>query len=101
MEEVSEFVVIAPAGQGRAMRFAEQRLMAHLARRFPHYSFRLEAFGPYAEDDEFSVIPIMNRPSRPGDEPGVMYMCRPLDPRVIPQIKQALRAFELAPEMAN
>lgn len=98
MREVSEFIVVAPAGQGKALRFVEERLLGHLATRFPHYSFRLEPWGPFADDEEFSVLPIMNRAPEPGEatgDPDQFYMCAPLDPRVIPQIRESLREFEM------
>lgn len=93
--EVSDFVVIAPAGLGKAVEWAEGRLLAYLGDQFPDYRFRIEPYGPFADDEEFTVIPIMNRPAAPGEasRDDAMIMCS-LDPESIPQIQQALRSFD-------
>lgn len=93
--EVSQFVVIAPAGLGKAVEWAEERLLEYLANQFPAYRFRIEPYGPFADDEEFTVIPIMNRAADPGEAkaPDAMIMCS-LNPNSIPQIEQALRSFD-------
>lgn len=96
MQEVSEFIVIAPGTMGKAIEYAESRIRDRLGRSFPHYEFRIEPYGPFAEPESFAVIPIMNQKGRAGPN-GEMYMCRPLDPWVIPAIKDVLREFELVP----
>ncbi len=96
--EVSEFVIIAPADMGKAIQWAEPLLRSYLEGYFPLYRFRIEPFGPFAETDEYAVIPIMNRPPRQGEatrHPDATFMCR-LDPMVIPEIKNALRSFDPA-----
>jgi hypothetical protein len=104
MQEVSQFVVVAPATQAKAVQWAEDRLLSYLAGKFPHYQFRLEPFGPMSDDDEFTVIPIVNRPRAPGEkvhDPDAFFLCKPLDPRVIPQIRRALEEFDLIGARAN
>jgi hypothetical protein len=66
LREVSEFIVIAPAGLGKAVEWAEGRLLAYLGDQFPDYQFRIEPYGPFADDEEFTVLPVMNRAAEPG-----------------------------------
>jgi hypothetical protein len=104
MREVSQFIVVAPANKSKAVQWAEHRLIAYLGDAFPHYQFQVEAFGPFSDDDEFTVIPIVSRPPEAGEttlEPDAFFLCKPLDPRVIPQIQEALRAFDISGVMAN
>lgn len=104
MHEVSQFIVIAPARQAKAIVWAEERLKAHLAGEFPHYTFQVEPYGPMSDDDEFTVIPIVSRPAEPGEapeRPDAFFLCKPLDPRVIPQIQEALRGFDIVGARAN
>lgn len=104
MQEVSQFFVVAPTNQGKAVEWAKERLLAHLAQRFPHYTFRVEPFGPMSDDDEFTVIPIVSRPPMPGErvhDPDAFFLCKPLDPRVIPQIRRALEEFDLVGVKVN
>jgi len=96
MQDVTQFIVIAPASMGKAVEYAEQRITDRLARSFPDYEFQLEPYGPFAEAVSFAVVPIMNQKGRAGPN-GEMYMCRPLEPWVIPAIKDVLREFELSP----
>jgi hypothetical protein len=96
--KVSEFIVIAPAGMGKAVEWAEERLMLFLEAHFPDYQFRVEPFGPFADEWDFGIIPIMNRMPGPGDMPersDVTYMCR-LEPDVIPEIMRVLQSFDPA-----
>ena len=44
--DVSEFIVVAPANLGKAVEWAESRLLAYLGDQFPAYRFRIEPFGP-------------------------------------------------------
>lgn len=93
--EVSEFIVVAPAMLGKAVEWAEPMLLAHLAEKFPGMRFRIEPFGPFADDEEFTVIPIMNRPPEPGErtDKDQIYLAK-LDPAVIPEIQMVLRDFD-------
>lgn len=93
--EVNEFIVVAPAGLGKAVEWAEARLLDYLGDEFPDYRFRIEPFGPFADDEEFTVIPIMSRPAEPGEasHDDMMIMCN-LKPETVPQIQQALRSFD-------
>ena len=93
--EVNEFIVVAPATLGKAVEWAGPRLLQFLGGQFPSYRFRIEPFGPFADDEEFAVIPIMNRPPVPGEDrdPDELHMCQ-LNPDAIPLIKTALRSFD-------
>lgn len=98
MREVSEFIVIAPTNMGKAIEWAEPQLRSYLEGHFPLFSFRIEPFGPFADEDDFSIIPIMNRPPELGEETmeaGGTFMCH-LDPMIVPEIKHVLRSFDPA-----
>jgi len=95
---VKDFIVIAPANQGKATEWAAERLSLYLEAHFPLYRFRIEPFGPLSGDDEFTVVPIMNKLPEPGEEPradGAMTMCH-LDPMAVMEIQSILRAFDLS-----
>ncbi|MGV8833275.1 MAG: hypothetical protein ACOH2N_14975 [Devosia sp.] len=94
--EVSEFIVVAPSEMGRAIQWAEPLLQSYLEAHFPLYRFRIEPFGPFADEDEFTVLPIINRAPDPFDVTSphdATFICH-LDPTVIPEIQHALRAFD-------
>lgn len=95
MQEVSQFIVIAPGAMGKAVEYAEARIRERLGRSFPQYHFQIEPFGPFSETDEFAVVPIMGVAGAGGHDPDEVYMCKPLEPWVIPAIKEVLREFEL------
>ena len=94
--EVSEFIVVAPAMLGKAVEWAEPMLLAHLAEKFPGMRFRIDPVGLFADDEEFTVIPLMNRPPEPGEgsgDPDQIFLAR-LDPAIIPEIQTVLRDFD-------
>lgn len=94
--EVSEFIVIAPAGMEKAIEWAEPLLRTYLAGHFPRYNFRIEPYGPFADDEDFSVIPIMNRQPLANDKPAdpdALAMCS-LEQSVLTEIRHALRLFD-------
>lgn len=96
--EVSEFIVIAPSEMGKAIQWAEPLLRSYLEGYFPLYRFRIEPFGPFADESEFIIMPIMNRAPVPGEaasHPDATFMCH-LDPMVIPEIQHVLRSFDPA-----
>lgn len=95
---VRDFIVIAPTNQGKAAEWAAERLSLYLEAHFPLYRFRIEPFGPLSSDDEFTVVPIMNKLPEPGEKPaadGSMTMCH-LDPMALMEIRSVLRDFDLA-----
>lgn len=98
--EVTEFIVVAPASQAKAVEWAERRLSSFLETHFPLYSFRIEPFGPLSDDDRFTIIPVMSaRPT--GMERGDGIKLLSLDPSVIPEICDTLRSFDLTGAMAH
>lgn len=93
--EVSYFIVVAPAMLGKAVEWAEPMLLEYLGEKFPRFNFRIEPFGPLADDEEFTVIPIMNRPAVPGERTDRdQIFIGHLGPEVVPQIQTALRKFD-------
>lgn len=101
--EVSEFIVIAPAGMGKAIEWAEPQLRSYLAGHFPLYSFRIEPYGPFADEENFAVIPIMNRQAPPNErpaDPDALVMCS-LDPSIIPEIRHILKLYDPTVTMIN
>ncbi len=93
--EVNQFIVVAPAGMGKAIEWAEPQLRSYLEGHFPLYSFRIEPYGPFPDEEDFAVIPIMSRSAELGEqkEPDQIFLAQ-LDPSVIPEIRQVLRAFD-------
>lgn len=92
--EVTEFIVVAPANQAKAVEWAERRLATFLETHFPLYSFRIEPFGPLSDDERFTVIPIMNARVDGAAQSDRMKLLN-LDPTVIPEICDTLRSFDL------
>lgn len=94
MREVSHFVVVFP---DRLIMEKEERalLLGALRREYPHYQFD-EYPGRYGTGrDEFSVIPVVGAlGDGPSDDPDKVYMCKPLDPRVIPDLVETLKLYE-------
>lgn len=101
--DVSEFIVMAPASMGKIVDRAEHHLLSYLDGHFPFYRFRVEPFGPFADEEDFTIVPIMNRPPAPGEatmDPDATFMCH-LDPNVIPEIQHVLRSFDPSGIKAN
>lgn len=98
--EVSEFIVVAPAMRCKEIQFAQDRLLAYLELRFPTYGFRVEPYGPLSSDDEFTIVPIMNSRQPQPSLDDVIVLAR-LDPVAIPQIAEALRHFDPSPMAAH
>lgn len=98
-QEVTEFVVFAPASMGKAVDYVRGRILDRLARSFPQFEFSLEAFGPFIEADEFAVVPVMGVAGlqEPGRDPDEVFFSDPPAHWVIPAIKEVLREFELTP----
>lgn len=98
-KEVTEFVVIAPAAMGKAVEYAEQRIIERLSRSFPGYSFQIEPFGPFVQEDEFSIIPVMGAVGEgiAALEPGETLMDRYPPKWLLGAIKEVLKEFELTP----
>lgn len=93
MREVTQFVVVFPDRLIRAGEAERQLLLDAMQREYPHYRF--EAFPGMASDDEFNIIPVVGVAGDGEDnDPDRIYMCRPLDPKVIPDLVATLRAYE-------
>lgn len=90
MKEVSEFLVMLPAGE--PAEGIGDRLLEHLGAAFPYFTFRLMEDGPLADPDGFVVIPLMGTKGE-GD---AVYLCKPIEPDVIPAIMGELESFAAA-----
>ena len=99
--EVTEFIIIAPAVQAKAVEWAEHRLRSYLEGHFPLFSFRIEPFGPLSSDSEYTVLPVMNRRPFPAVSASDRLTLLTLDPTVIPEIRHKLRSFDLAGVMTH
>lgn len=95
MREVTHFVVVFPTRLMSASYEEKKAVMDALRREYPHYEFdALEAFDTgIADDDHFGVVPVTGRIGE-SDDPDEVYLCKPLDPTVIPDIMQALQRCE-------
>lgn len=94
MREVTQFVVIFPGrfiGTGRG---EWKLLLRAMHAEYPHYSF--EAGRGHSLDEDFKVIPVMGRlgDGHEDDDPDQVYMCKPLDPKVIPDLLRTLQVHE-------
>lgn len=98
-QEVTEFVVFAPASMGKAVEYARDRILDRLSRSFPGYSFSIEPYGPIERPDEFTVLAVMGivGDDEQASEPGRVFMADYPPQWVLGAIKEVLREFELAP----
>ncbi|TBY54556.1 hypothetical protein E0H59_13820 [Rhizobium leguminosarum bv. viciae] len=89
--EVLEFIIVPPFEQRAAVAAAKERFENYLGSRFPGYRFRVGPFAPVGDDEEFSILPVMNFP---GDD-GRTYMCTPPKRWFVQEIAAACRQFDL------
>jgi len=95
MREMSDFVVVLPASMNGASKVVVEAIGERLVRAFPQYNFTITRNRLMQEDDEFVIVPVMGRVGDGnGDDPDRVYMCKPLEPGVIPHIQDALRALD-------
>lgn len=92
---VNEFIVVAPMNMGKAIEWAEPQLRSFLEVHFPLYKFRIEPYGPFAEEDQFAIIPILSRRPAPAEQAAAdQLLLAQLDPMIVPEIKNILRSFD-------
>lgn len=104
MREVSHFVVVFPTRLMGASYEEKKGIMDALRRQYPHYQIEgIEAFDDgMSDDDDFGIVPVMGRlGDGEGDDPNEVYMCKPLDPLVIPDLLRALADAERQPAMTH
>lgn len=89
--EVLQFIIVPPYEQRAAVAAAKERMEVYLGNRFPGYSFKVGAFAPVGDEEEFCVLPIMNFL---GDD-GESYMCAPPKRWFVQEITEACRQFDL------
>lgn len=93
MREVTQFVVIFPGRFNGTGREEAKLLLRAMEAEYPHYSF--EAGMGHNLDEDFKVIPIVGRVGDSlNDDPDRVYMCKPLDPKVIPDLLSTLSLYE-------
>ena len=96
MREVTSFVVVFPARLALTSLAEKRAVLDAIRRGYPHYTFQAMDGRALEDDDEFGVIPVVGTAgSEPNKGEGV-FMCKPLDPRVIPDLTQALRQIEIS-----
>ncbi|MBY5917319.1 hypothetical protein HFO77_23275 [Rhizobium leguminosarum] len=88
--EVLEFIIVPPFEQRAAVAAAKERFESYLGNRFPGYRFKVGPFAPVGDEEEFSVLPVMNFP---GDD-GKSYMCTPPKRWFLQEIADACRDFD-------
>lgn len=95
MREVSQFVVAFPDRLIRAGEAERGLLLDALRREYPHYEFDEFPGRWWGDEDEFGIVPVMGRVGD-GDTAtnDRIYMCRPLDPAVIPDLIRTLQTYE-------
>ena len=101
MREVSSFVVVFPARLAVQPVERKRALLDALRRWYPHYTFQSMDGRALQEEDDFTVIPVVGTAGEEAREPDRVYLCRPLDPRVIPDLTQALKELELTAAALN
>lgn len=95
MREVTQFVVVFPDRLIRAGEVERQLLLDAMRREYPHYRFDVYPGRAFTDEEEFGIIPVMGvLGDGEDDDPNRVYMCKPLDPKVIPDLIRTLRAYE-------
>jgi len=87
--QVSQFIIVPPAGRSRELVRCKELFASYLMRRFPRYSFDVAAVAVLEDDDHFVVIPIMNYVTPDGDS----YMCQEPSRSVMAEISEACAGF--------
>lgn len=102
MREVTHFVVVFPTRLMSASYEEKKAVMDALRKEYPHYEFdALEAFDAgIADDDDFGVVPVTGR-AGPGNDLNEVYICKPLDPTVIPDLMRTLQRCETTKPTLN
>lgn len=104
MREVSHFVVVFPTRLMSTSYDYKKGIMDALRREYPYYEFEaLEAFdADMVDDDNFGIVPVVGSLGEgAGVDPSEVYMCKPLDPLVIPDLLRALDLAERQPALSN
>lgn len=87
--EVSQFIIVPPAGRHADLLRRKELFKTFLMRRFPRYAFDIAVIAVLEEDDHFVVVPIMNYVTPDGDS----YMCNKPPRSIIAAIAQACVEF--------
>lgn len=92
MREVSDFIVVLPRRMAGAGQGELEALRHKLELAFPNYHFQLSRERFFQDETEYTVLPIMGAVGDGDgfDDPDKVYMCKPLEPHVIPEIQAAL-----------
>ncbi|QDZ10553.1 hypothetical protein [Devosia ginsengisoli] len=92
MREVTQFVVIFPGRFIGTGRDEWKLLLRAMHAEYPHYSF--EAGRGHNLDEDFKVIPVVGTVGEGWQDADEVYMCKPLDPSVIPDLVRTLQTYE-------
>ncbi|MCW0014871.1 hypothetical protein [Rhizobium sp. BT-226] len=87
-----EFIIVPPFEQRAVVMAAKERFENYLGNRFPGYRFKVGPFAPVGDEEEFSVLPLMNFV---GDD-GQSYMCAPPHRWLMQEIAHSCREFSQA-----
>ena len=101
MREVSSFVVVFPSRLAPEPVERKWALLDALRRGYPHYTFQAMDGRAFEDDDDFGIIPVVGSAGDEFSDPDRVYLCKPLDPRVIPDLTRALRELELTSVLVN
>lgn len=102
MRDVTRFTVVFPTRLLAASYDEKKAIMDALQRQYPHFEFdALEAFdGGMADDDDFSIIPVIGMAEEGGDIDEVT-LHRPLDPLIVPELLRAVGRAEQAKDQIH
>ena len=101
MREVSSFVVVFPTRLTLEPVEKKRALLDALKRGYPHYHFQAMDGRALEDDEDFGVIPVVGVAGSSTSDPDEIYLCKPLDPRVIPDLTRALKQIELSSAQLN
>ena len=94
MREVTQFVVIFPGRFNGTGRGEAKLLLRAMEAEYPHYTF--EAGMGHNLNEDFQVVPVVGRiGDGEDDDPDRVYLCKPLDPTVSPDLVKTLRVYEV------
>ncbi|SMF65606.1 hypothetical protein SAMN02982989_3381 [Xaviernesmea oryzae] len=88
--EVLEFIIVPPFDRRHEITNSKERMEHYLGNRFPGYSFKLVAFAPVGDEDDFRVLPVMNFI----DGEGISRMCAEPKRWMMVEIAQACHEFD-------
>lgn len=89
-QEVSEFIIVAPARLRPSLEGARDAALDYLRRQFPGYTFHISPVSPLDHDD-YLVLPVMNFVA----DDGKSHMCNPPSYMLKAAIADAIANFRV------